>query len=227
MAEAARKGGRRISFSSMPATVVVTETSSSEISPELRAKAESTFQAASDSVLTLKEVPALLESLSYAPQAVRDFMQRQKVVPTAQPSISQNDFVALAAAMEEFNQEVGARSAAASRTLTNGLTESLQGKLKKFFDSIDKDSSGSVTLDEAINFWGKNFAKVNATAMFKEVDSDGDGSITFDEWIGFWVNVVAHGYAPDELEEEVEMLLEGNSWVDFNDGRNTGADAGQ
>jgi len=53
------------------------------------------------------------------------------------------------------------------------------------------------------------------------------GSITFDEWIGFWVNVVAHGYAPDELEEEVEMLLEGNSWVDFNDGRNTGADAGQ
>lgn len=53
------------------------------------------------------------------------------------------------------------------------------------------------------------------------------GAITFDEWIGFWVNVVQHGYAPDELEDEVDMLLEGNSWVDFNDGRNTGTDSGQ
>ena len=47
------------------------------------------------------------------------------------------------------------------------------------------------------------------------------GSITFDEWIGFWLNVLQHGYNQDDLEEEVEMLLEGNSWVDFNDGRNT------
>eukprot|EP00966_Prymnesium_polylepis_P000984 22221-Prymnesium_polylepis.2 len=52
------------------------------------------------------------------------------------------------------------------------------------------------------------------------------GSITFDEWISFWVNVLAHGYDCDDLEEEVEMLLEGNSWVDFNDGRSTGNDAG-
>ena len=29
------------------------------------------------------------------------------------------------------------------------------------------------------------------------------GSITFDEWIGFWVNVLKHGYEPDDLEEEV------------------------
>jgi len=102
------------------------------------------------------------------------------------------------------------------------MPQSLFAKLESFFNKIDVDGDGTVTLDEAIAFWGKNFAKVNATAMFREVDSDGDGSITFDEWLSFWSNVLTHGYEADDLEEEVEMLLEGNSWVDFNDGRSTG-----
>lgn len=220
-----RSKGRRISFSSIPATVVVTESNATEISPELRASAEHIYEQKGD--VLIKDVPSMLESLGFAGSVVDDLMLRQKVIPPGQMYVSQTEFVNLAAATQEFSQEVGTRPAASSRALASGLTASLQDKLQTFFARIDKDGSGSVTLDEAINFWGNNFAKVNATAMFKEVDSDGDGSITFDEWIGFWVNVVQHGYAPDELEEEVEMLLEGNSWVDFNDGRTTGADAGQ
>ena len=125
---------------------------------------------------------------------------------------------------------------------------------------MDIDGDGSVTKDEAIKFWGKNFAKVNANSMFNEVDEDGNGSVTWDEFTDFWKNVVGSGcarlavfgesgwchassfvrtsifrfgvhsptrcrppgrYSEEDLIEEVEMMLEGGSWVDFNDGRTT------
>ncbi|KAL3892641.1 MAG: hypothetical protein SGPRY_014931 [Prymnesium sp.] len=170
-----RKGGRRISFSTSPATVVVTEASNTEFSPELRAKAEDAYaDAAMNGDVMLSDVSAILETMGYLSGTCYDFMRRQKVVPKDQEVVSQSEFVLLSAGIEEFVQEVGQRPGG-TKALANGLTESLQEKLKKFFTSIDKDGSGSVTLDEAINFWGKNFAKVNATAMFKEVDSDADG----------------------------------------------------
>ena len=101
------------------------------------------------------------------------------------------------------------------------LKPELVEMLKKFFDKMDSDSDGSVTKEEAIKFWGKNFAKVNATSMFNEVDEDGNGSVTWDEFTSFWKNVVGSGYSVEDLMEEVEMMLEGGSWVDFNDGRTT------
>ena len=57
--------------------------------------------------------------------------------------------------------------------------------------------------------------------MFNEVDEDGNGSVSWDELIEFWKNVVGSGYSVEDLTEEVEMMLEGGSWVDFNDGRTT------
>ena len=47
------------------------------------------------------------------------------------------------------------------------------------------------------------------------------GKITYDEWMAFWGNVVRYGYTSAEVEEEVDELLEGGAWVDFNDGRTT------
>jgi hypothetical protein len=44
------------------------------------------------------------------------------------------------------------------------LSAELLAKLKQFFDAMDADGDGSVTKEEAIKFWGKNFAKVNATS---------------------------------------------------------------
>ena len=101
------------------------------------------------------------------------------------------------------------------------LSEQLEKKLKSFFDKMDADGNGEVSKDEAIQFWGNNFAKVNATSMFNEVDEDGNGSVTWDEFLSFWQNVAGSGYDQDDLEEEVDMMLEGGSWVDFNDGRTT------
>lgn len=101
------------------------------------------------------------------------------------------------------------------------LKPELLEMLKKFFTAMDYDKDGSVSKDEAIKFWGKNFAKVNAQSMFNEVDEDGNGSVSWDEFLAFWKNVVGSGYPEDDVLEEVEMMLEGGSWVDFNDGRTT------
>jgi hypothetical protein len=57
--------------------------------------------------------------------------------------------------------------------------------------------------------------------MFNEVDENGDEAISWDEFYAFWQNVVGSGYDEEELCEEVEMMLEGGSWVDFDDGRTT------
>ena len=101
------------------------------------------------------------------------------------------------------------------------LSEVLTSKLKAFFDKMDDDKNGEVSKEEAIAFWGSNFAKVNANSMFNEVDADGNASISWDEFLKFWQNVVASGYAEEDVVEEVDMMLEGGSWVDFNDGRTT------
>lgn len=101
------------------------------------------------------------------------------------------------------------------------LSEVLSAKLKAFFDKMDDDKNGEVSKEEAIAFWGSNFAKVNANSMFNEVDADGNASISWDEFLKFWQNVVASGYAEEDVLEEVDMMLEGGSWVDFNDGRTT------
>lgn len=57
--------------------------------------------------------------------------------------------------------------------------------------------------------------------MFNEVDEDKNGGISWDEFLAFWKNVVGSGYPEEDLVEEVGMMLEGGSWVDFNDGRTT------
>ena len=101
------------------------------------------------------------------------------------------------------------------------LSKDLEAKLKAFFDKMDADSNGEVTKEEAVAFWGKNFAKVNAQSMFNEVDADGNAAISWDEFKKFWQNVVGSGYPEEDLVEEVDMMMEGGSWVDFNDGRTT------
>jgi len=53
------------------------------------------------------------------------------------------------------------------------LSQELETMLKTFFDKMDDDKNGEVSYDEAVKFWGKNFAKVNAKSMFNEVDEDG------------------------------------------------------
>lgn len=112
-------------------------------------------------------------------------------------------------------------SRAYTKTDNVELPAELDSKLKAFFDKMDADKNGEVSKEEAVAFWGKNFAKVNAQSMFNEVDEDGNNSITWTEFRAFWQNVVGSGYPAGDIVEEVDMMLEGGSWVDFNDGRTT------
>ena len=86
---------------------------------------------------------------------------------------------------------------------------------------MDANGDGEVSKEEAVAFWGKNFAKVNAQSMFNEVDADQSSTISWTEFRAFWQNVIGSGYSQEDLAEEVDMMLEGGSWVDFNDGRTT------
>ena len=95
-------------------------------------------------------------------------------------------------------------------------------KVTALFNKIDDNGDGSITQEEAVKFWGKNWAKVNAQAMFNEVDDDNNGSVTFDEWLDFWKNVLAQPeYEEEEVLEEIDEIMTGGAWVDFNDGRST------
>ena len=52
--------------------------------------------------------------------------------------------------------------------------------------------------------------------------SAGNGEVTYDEWVDFWKNVLAQPeYDVEEVSEELDNMLEGGSWVDWNDGRTT------
>ena len=76
------------------------------------------------------------------------------------------------------------------------LSENLRSKAMKLFQTIDENSDGTVTFDEAQRFWKNNgmFAGINARAMFNEVDEDGDDQVGEQAWIEFWENVLASGY---------------------------------
>lgn len=102
------------------------------------------------------------------------------------------------------------------------LSSNMEGKLRELFAKMDKDHDNILSKSEAIEFWGKNFAKINAQAMFNEVDDDHNDTISIAEWLEFWQNVLGQDtYSEEDVMEEVESMLKGGSWVDWQDGRTT------
>jgi len=101
------------------------------------------------------------------------------------------------------------------------LPASLKTKVDTLFSKMDKDGDGMIQEAEAIEFF-KKFAKLNARAMLNEVDTDRNGEATKEEMYDFWANVMSTGnYEVEELEEELDNIIEGNAWTDFDDGRTT------
>ncbi|KAL4464288.1 hypothetical protein ABPG72_016137 [Tetrahymena utriculariae] len=96
------------------------------------------------------------------------------------------------------------------------LSPYLEDKIMGVFRKIDIDGSGTIDKEETIKFWKSNFAKVNTEELFKAVDLDNNGTISQDEWLEFWQEVKRVGHSEQEIEDELENLLEGFSWVSFN-----------
>lgn len=60
-----------------------------------------------------------------------------------------------------------------------------------------------------------NFAKLNTEELFAAVDTDNNGSIELNEWLEFWRAVKEAGHTEVEIEEELQELMSGKSWVYF------------
>jgi len=104
------------------------------------------------------------------------------------------------------------------------LSSKCWDKLEQIFHKMDPDGSDAVTKEEARLFFKGAFGKLSADAMFNEVDVDGSGAITAEEFISFWIHVAKNGYKEQDIVDELDELLEGGAWVDFKDGRETGAE---
>jgi len=210
---------RRVSFGN--ASAVVTGVSEAGTSvPDLSSAAAAAFDGkkGADGSVKVDELSELLGGLGIVNGSeMAPFMKAQRVVKLAEipGGVSREQYACLVSALTEWQAEVPPVVTDAS------LSESLTAKLQGFFQQLDRDGDKQVTLEEATSHWGKNFARLNASAMFNEVDTDGDGVISSAEWMGFWTNVLRHGYSSADIEAEVDELLAGSSWVDFNDGRST------
>jgi Ca2+-binding EF-hand superfamily protein len=118
--------------------------------------------------------------------------------------------------------------ACSSTTAEVDISPTLLAAVKELFDQMDEDKDGKVMLSEAEKFWaaGKlgKFGKMSAVAMFNEVDDDANKSISYQEWVSFWANVKnspEHSYPEEEIIEEVQAMLKGEAWRDWDDGKST------
>lgn len=91
------------------------------------------------------------------------------------------------------------------------LDEETMKAIKKLFDAIDENKDGEITRNEAEQHWKQKFAKANADMMFGQTDEDHSKSITLEEYMKYWT-AVAQIYPLEEIREEVEQMVEGESW---------------
>eukprot|EP00347_Sterkiella_histriomuscorum_P013915 403362872 len=83
------------------------------------------------------------------------------------------------------------------------------------FKIFDKDGSKTIDKDEAVKHWSKNFGKISANEFFNTVDYNHDGQIQYDEFVDFWKIVKGSGHSEEEIQEELERIKNGESWIGF------------
>lgn len=77
------------------------------------------------------------------------------------------------------------------------------------------DGSDTITREDAMRFFKGGFSTVSTETMFSEVDVMGNGFITPSEFMAFWVHVSGLGYSDKAIMEEVNLLLQGGTWLDW------------
>lgn len=107
------------------------------------------------------------------------------------------------------------------RPIACKLSAKTWAKLEELFRLMDQDGSNAVTREEARAFFKGAFSNLSADAMFNEVDADHSGAITSEEFVKFWTQVRSSGYKEQDILEEVSELIEGGTWVDWKDGKDT------
>ena len=87
--------------------------------------------------------------------------------------------------------------------------------MKEVFNIFDINGSSKIDMDEALNHWKTGFSKISAKEFFNQVDVNKDGEIEFEEFLSFWEVVKGCGHGEDEIDEELERIRNGESWVGF------------
>ena len=59
----------------------------------------------------------------------------------------------------------------------------------------------------SLEFWSKNYPKINSLELFNQVDKNNDGAIQLEEWVEFWSIVYRSGYTEQEISSEVLFSL--------------------
>lgn len=95
------------------------------------------------------------------------------------------------------------------------LSPELYCKVIALFKEIDSDGSNTIDLNETLEFWKDNFARINTNEIFKSLDKDKNQKIDLKEWIQFWVDVKNKGHSEEEILEELENLKNKGAWVHF------------
>merc|ERR1712232_359324 len=110
-----------------------------------------------------------------------------------------------------------ARVSFPKRPLFCNLSSKLWKKCEELFSKMDTEGKMAITRENALNFFQGNFANVSVDAMFKEVDLTNHDNITAEEWMKFWRQVKGSGYNEKSILEELDLLLDGGAWVDWQD----------
>ncbi|CDW78974.1 ef hand family protein [Stylonychia lemnae] len=97
------------------------------------------------------------------------------------------------------------------------LSPELQQMVDDVFKIFDKDGSKTIEKDEAVKHWSKNFGKISANEFFNTVDYNHDGQIQYHEFVDFWKIVKGSGHSEEEIQEELERIKNGESWIGFDD----------
>jgi len=108
------------------------------------------------------------------------------------------------------------------RPVMSKFSQKAWDRLRELFEKMDADGSNAVTRGKADEFFKGAFGNISTDAMFNEVDTDKSGAITPDEFVEFWTQVRSSGYDEASILEEVEEIMEGATWVDWKDNRDTG-----
>eukprot|EP00928_Gymnodinium_smaydae_P017740 TRINITY_DN16785_c0_g1_i1.p1 TRINITY_DN16785_c0_g1~~TRINITY_DN16785_c0_g1_i1.p1 ORF type:complete len:667 (-),score=136.95 TRINITY_DN16785_c0_g1_i1:73-2073(-) len=102
------------------------------------------------------------------------------------------------------------------RPLLCKLSQRTWEKCEELFERIDIDGSGLISHKEAANFFTSAFSKFSVEAMFESVAVNNKEVISSEDFMHFWVQVKASGYSESDIIEEVEALINGDPWVDWN-----------
>eukprot|EP00928_Gymnodinium_smaydae_P091059 TRINITY_DN74763_c0_g1_i1.p1 TRINITY_DN74763_c0_g1~~TRINITY_DN74763_c0_g1_i1.p1 ORF type:complete len:437 (-),score=118.30 TRINITY_DN74763_c0_g1_i1:77-1387(-) len=120
------------------------------------------------------------------------------------------------------------------RSFFCSLSKNAWKKCEELYHAIDKEQVGFITLESAAAFFGSEvsqsqpghirvsgFGGVSAKSMLNEMDVERHGRVSPQQFMEFWLQVRKSGYRNSTIIEEIELILEGNAWVDWKDERTT------